>query len=214
MPVTTIFTVQNNVPVTTTNHVLVFLKPAKASPNFQYLPWQDLNPAMGGKQQFKYVIDLGVQVADAASGNPPGPSSQIFPINPGQVLQATNPNDQGPTLSADVDQGLVTPAQAGVLNNCQSPVTSLAISWTNCGTPVVNVGVSSNDIINQGKMVTLELEPTVYFMAADATMVGTNFTLQDYSQMTPFTLIAGTTAVDVSWSRSNNGLGADQFTFK
>lgn len=214
MSVITTFTVKNDVSVTTTNHVLVFLKPVKASSNYQYLAWQDLNPPMNGSQPFNYEIDLGVQIADAASGNPPGPQSQIYSINPGDLFAATNPNGQGPILTTtNINQGNVTSAQAGVVNNCNSPVTSLAIAWTNKGTPIVNVGIQSNDIINQGKTVTLELEPTLYFMAADPTMYGPNFTLQDYSAMTPYDLIAGTTSVVVNWTRGNNGLGADIFTF-
>jgi hypothetical protein len=214
MPVTTTFTVNNNLTVATTNHVLVFLKPVKASPNFQFLAWKDLNPAPKGNQQFEFVIDLGVQVSDAASGTPPGPNSQIYSINPGDLFAATNPNGQGPILTTtNINQGNLTSSQAGVVNNCNSPVTSLAISWTNKGTPIVNVGANSNDIINQGKTVSMEIEPNLYFMAADPTLQGPNFTLQDFSSMTPYSLVAGTTSVDVSWTRANNGLGEDIFTF-
>lgn len=213
MSITTTFTVNNKVTETTTNHVLVFLKPVRASLNYQYLAWQDLNPPMNGSQPFNYEIDLGVQIADAQSGNPPGPQSQIYPINPSELFAATNPNDQGPILTTtNINQGDIASSQAGVINNCNSPTTSLAISWTNKGIPVVNVGVAKNDIINQGKTVTLELEPTLYFMAADPTLIGTNFTLQDFSAMTPFQLIAGTTSVNVDWTR-NGRAGADVFQF-
>lgn len=214
MAVTTTFTVKNNLTVDTTNHVLVFLKPVKASPNFQYLAWRDLNPAPSGSQPFDYVIDLGVQVCDAGSGQPPGPSSMIYSINPGDLFVATNPNGQGPILSTvNVNQGQITSAQAAVSNECNSPITRLAISWTNGGTPIVNVGLAANDIINQGKTVTMEIEPTLYFMAADPTLNGPNYTLQDYSLMTPYQLTAGQTAVTVTWTRGNNGLGEDIFSF-
>lgn len=215
MSVTTLFTVENNLCVDTTNHVLVFLKPVKASPNYQYMAWQDLNPPRGGTQSFSYVINLGVQVSDAGSGNPPGPSSEIYSINPGQLFLATNPNRQGPLLTPiNVNQGQITSAQAGVMNNCDSPVTRLAISWTNAGTPIVNVGLAANDIINQGKTVTMEIEPTLYFMAADPTLFGPNYTLQDFSQMTACNLTAGQTSVNVSWTRGSNGLGTDSFAFQ
>jgi hypothetical protein len=214
MSVTTTFTVTNNLTVDTTNHVLVFLKPVKASPNYQYMAWQDLNPPRAGNQRFDYVINLGVQVSDAGSGNPPGPNSEIYAINPGELFVCANPNGQGPILTpVNVNQGQITSAQAGVINNCASPVTRLAISWTNAGTPIVNVGLAANDIINQGKTVTMEIEPTLYFMAADPTLYGPNYTLQDYSQMTPYDLTAGQTTVNVSWTRGNNGLGRDVFSF-
>jgi len=213
MSITTTFTVNNKVSVENTNHILVFLKPVKASENYQYLAWQDLNPPMNGSQPFSYVIDLGVQIADSNSGNPPGPQSPKYMINPGELFSATNPNGQGPVLSTtNINQGNIASSQAGVINNCNSPVTSLAISWTNKGIPIVNVGVASNDIINQGKIVTLELEPTLYFMAADPTLIGSNFTLQDFSAMTPFKLIAGTTSVEVDWTRTG-GVGMDEFKF-
>ena len=214
MAITTTFSVTNNLTVPTTNHVLVFLKPVRALGNYQDLAWQDLNPPQAGSQPFDFIIDLGVQVTDAASGNPPGPSSKIYSINPGDLFAVTNPNSQGPIVTpVNINQDDVSPSQAGVVNNCNSPVTSLAISWTNGGTPIVNVGVAPNDIINQGKTVTLELEPTLYFMAADPTMFGPNFTLQDYSAMAPYKLVAGTTSVAVSWTRDLNGLGPDVFTF-
>jgi hypothetical protein len=82
------------------------------------------------------------------------------------------------------------------------------------GTPIVNVGIEATDIVNQGKTVTLELEPKLYFMAADPTVQGPNFTLQDYSAMTVYPLVAGTTNVAVSWTRELNGKGPDVFTFK
>lgn len=213
MSVITTFTVNNKLSVNTTNHVLVFLKPIKASTNYQYLAWQDLNPAMNGSQKFDYEIDLGVQISDSASGNPPGPTSPIYSINPGQLFAATNPNSQGPILTTNnINQGSIADSQAGVLNQCASPITSLSIAWTNKGQAIVVVGATANDIVNYGKTVTLELEPTLYFMAADPTLVGTNFTLQDYSVMTPYQLVAGTTSVTIDWTRSNNGLGADVFT--
>jgi len=213
MSITTTFTVNNKVDETTTNHVFVFLKPVKASINYQYLAWQDLNPPMNGSQPFDYEIDLGVQIGDAYSGNPPGPQSPIYKINPSELFAATNPNDQGPILTiTDINQGDIASSQAGVINNCCSPTTSLAISWTNKGIPLVNVGVTKNDIINRGKTVTLELEPTIYFMAADPTLVGTNFTLQDFSAMSAFNLNAGTTSVSVDWTR-NGAAGADVFEF-
>ncbi|MCJ0761733.1 hypothetical protein [Variovorax terrae] len=213
MSVITTFTVNNKLSVNTTNHVLVFLKPIKASTNYQYFAWKDLNPAMNGSQQFNYEIDLGVQISDSASGNPPGPTSPIYAINPGQLFAATNPNSQGPILATtNINQGTIASSQAGVLNMCSTPTTSLSITWTNKGQPVVVVGAAPNDIVNYGKTVTLELEPTLYFMAADPTLVGTDFTLQDYSAMTPYQLTAGTTSVTIDWTRSNNGLGADVFT--
>lgn len=213
MSITTTFTVNNSVTQSTTNHVLVFLKPLQASLNYQYLAWQDLNPPMNGSQSFDYEIDLGVQIADAASGNPPGPQSQIYSMNPSELFAATNPNGQGPILTTtNINQNNIASSQVGVINNCNSPTTSLSISWTNKGIPVVNVGTAKNDIINQRKTVTLELEPTLYFMAADPTLVGANFTLQDYSAMTPFPLVAGTKSVTVDWTR--NGIAAaDIFTF-
>ncbi len=209
----TTFTVNNKLSVNTSNHVLVFLKPVKASTNYQYYAWQDLNPAKNGNQQFTYEIDLGVQISDAASGNPPGPNSPIYPINPGQLFAATNPNSQGPILSTiNINQGDIASSQAGVLNACTSPITSLSVAWSNKGQSIVVVGVTANDIVNNGKTITLELEPTLYFMAADPTLVGTNFTLQDFSAMTPYKLIAGTPSVTIDWTRGNNGLGADVFT--
>lgn len=213
MSVITKFTVNNKLSINTTNHVLVFLKPVKASKNFQYFAWKDLNPAMNGSQTFDYEIDLSVQICDATGGVQPGPTSPSYSINPGDLFAATNPLGQGPILNTtNINQGNIESSQAAVINQCNSPVIGLSIAWSNKGQLVVVTGSGTDDIINLGKTVTLELEPTLYFMAADPTVTGVNYTLQDYSAMTPYQLVAGTTNVTVDWTRGNNGLGADVFT--
>lgn len=203
------FTVTNDLPedMQTTNHVLVFLKPYRTSPNYQFYAWKDLNPASGNNQPFEFLIDISVEIFDPKT-------QEVTPrvaINPGQCFTAVNPNTQGPTLNL-ADVGGVTPSQVGIVNGCGVPDTAIGVTWYNAGSKVVTIGAAPNDIINVGKTITFELEPTLYFMAADPTIVGPNFTLQDYSNATAYKLDPSISNVHVLWTRSS-AAGQDRFIF-
>jgi len=211
MAITTTFDVRNELPGQTMDHVLVFLKPLRASPNFQYYAWRDLNPPMSGFQDFLFTIDLSVNVFNPDSGV----TSTTESINPGELFSAINPNGQGPYLStANINTGQITSSQAGVINLCDSPFIRIGLNWYNTGQLVVTAGSGVANVINNSKIVTLEFEPTLYFMAAEPTVIGPNFTLQDYSSMTPYTLKAGITNVTVHWTRPNGNNGEDVFVFE
>jgi hypothetical protein len=217
MAITTVFTVVNDLPSQTQDHVLVFLKPMKASPNFQYFAWQDLNPSQNSSQSFNYVIDLSVQVFDPETyPSKTGAIAEPVSIDPGDLFAAVNPNGQSPfidTTNLNKDGQQITNTQAGVINQCNKGTFScIGLNWFNSGTLVVTAGAGLNNHLNFGKTITLEFEPTLYFMAAEPTLVGPNFTLQDYSQMIPYTLKAGITGVTVTWSRSEK-CGLDTFAF-
>ncbi len=202
------FLVKNDLPGATTNHVLVFLKPVDAKSNYQYYAWQDLNPSQGSTQPFNFTIDIAADVIDPNTGSISSQQS----ISPGQCFPAVNPNGQSPYIDTTTNLGGITPAQAGVRNNCSTPNTNIAVDWYNLGNKVVTVGLQPPDIINVGKTVTFELQPTLYFMAADPTIVGPNFTLQAYSDATPYTLDVGVDTVNVRWYRDSIS-GQDKFDF-
>lgn len=200
------FEVTNNVPGITTNHVFVFLKPVDAKNDYQYYAWQDLNPADGSTAPFDFDIDISVAVADQR-----GTRSRPEPIRPGQRFTALNTNGQSPKIQA-VDIGGVTPDQAGLLNDCSTPNTNIAVNWYNKGISVVTAGLTPPDIINVGKTSTFELQPSLYFVAADPTIVGPNYTLQVYSNATEYKLSASSSVVKVSWYRDVIS-GQDKFKF-
>jgi hypothetical protein len=218
MPITTNFTIANSLPGQTQDHVLVFLKPINASSNFQYYAWQDLDPSQGSSQSFPYLIDLSVQVFDPETyASKQGAIAKPVSINPGQLFQAVNPNGQSPyidtTTNLNQDGNQILSTQAGILNNCnQSGYACIGLNWFNGNQKVVTAGAGPANHLNFGKTITLEFEPTLYFMAAEPTIVGPNFTLQDYSRMTPYTFKAGTSAVTVTWSRTSV-CGEDNFSF-
>ena len=202
------FLVKNDLPGATTNHVLVFLKPVDAKSNYQYYAWRDLNPSQGSTQPFDFTIDISADVIDPNTGS----ISAQKKIDPGQCFPAINPNGQSPYID-NQNIGGVTAAQAGVRNNCSTPNTNIAVDWYNLGNKVVTVGLQAPDIINVGKTVTFELQPTLYFMAADPTIVGPNFTLQAYSDSTPYTLDVSVDTVNVRWYRDSIS-GQDKFEFQ
>jgi hypothetical protein len=202
-------------PGETQDHVLVFLKPMRSSPNFQYYAWQDLDPCKDASQSFPYLVDLSVQVFDPTTY--PGKQGAIaapVSINPGQLFPIVNPNGQSPFVDpTDVNTGQITPTQAGVVNQCNvGAYACIGLNWYNTGNLVVAAGKGPANHLNYGKTITLEFEPTLYFMAAEPTLIGPNFTLQDYSQMTPYILKAGITNVSVNWTRTEI-CGKDEFTF-
>ncbi len=214
---TTKFTVVNNLPGQTQDHVLVFLKPINASSNFQYFAWQDLNPCLGASQSFDYLIDLSVEVFDPTIyPDKSGAIAQPVKIEPGQLYPAVNTNGQSPWIdtSTNLNSGNILSTQAAIVNQCTNgDCASIGLNWYNCDRKVVTIGAAANDILNVGKTISLEFEPTLYFMAAAPTLTGPNFTLQDYSNMTAYTLKAGTPTVTVTWGRTSKINSADVFTF-
>lgn len=201
------FNVKNDLSTTTTNHVLVFLKPVDPQSDYQYHSWINLNPSVGYTKPFDFNIDLSVAVGDIDGGFGP----QV-PINPGECFQAQNPNGQSPFIDSSNNIGGVTEAQVGVKNDCTTPDIQIVLTWSNRGNKIVTVGAQPPDIINVGKTVTFELEPSLYFMAADPTVVGPDFTLQDYSQATEYKLNPSVDVVNVTWTRESSA-GKDVFTF-
>lgn len=202
------FYVKNDLPTATTNHVLVFLKPVDAKADYQYAAWKDLNPSQGSTQPFDFAIDIAADVIDPQTGSISARKS----INPGQCFPAVNPNGQSPYIDTSTSLGGVTASQAAIKNQCTTPVTNIGIDWYNLGSKVVTVGTAATDIINVGKTVTFELQPALYFMAADPTTTGPNYTLQTYSEATPYHLDVSTTEVYVRWYR-DSGSSEDKFEF-
>ena len=201
------FLVTNDVPATTTDHVLVFIKPARASSNYQYYAWRDLNPSQGATYPFDYAREISVDVQDPHTGSISAKKS----ITPGQRFSAVNPNGQSPYIDG-VDINKIEPQQTAVLNNCSTPPTSIVLNWYNLNSAVVTMGALPPGSINAGKTTVFEMEPALYFLAADPAITGPDYGLYVFEDSTPYIPPPGTDVVQVRWYRDTPA-GPDLFEF-
>ncbi len=201
------FYVTNDVPATTADHVLVFIKPVPTSDKYQYYAWRDLNPSPGSTASFKYATDVSVDVLDPATGS----LSAQKDILKKQRFSAINPNGQSPYIDG-VDINDIESGQRAILNSCTTPATSIVLNWYNMGKMVVSMGYTPPGSINVGKTTIYETEPALYFLAANPELIGPDYGLYVFADSTPYTAPAGTETVNVRWYRESPS-GPDLFEF-
>lgn len=202
-----VFSVTNDVPGATVDHVLVFIKPKKALNSYLYYAWQDLNPSQGATIVFEYRRKWSVAVEDPSTQ---ALSAQVK-INPGQRFSAINPSMQSPYIDG-VDINSVEPEEAAVLNSCTTPPTSIVLYWYNMSKAVVCMGTEPPDSINVGKTTLFEADEALYFLSANPEAAGPDYGLYVFSDATPYIAPKGTEAVGVRWYRDTLA-GRDQFEF-
>lgn len=203
------FTAVNALPADPNQNILLFLLPKYASSNFQLEAWQKLNPGPNNGQS-TISFDLTTQVLAWAADAPN--QTALNPILPGQVLGVTSNSVGALSIGpSPQDADRVTPLQAGVVNNTSA--IQITTDWFVNGTEVVRI-----QDVNQGQIVTFEMEPTIYVMAASPTLQGRvgsfNFTVQEVSKLTSYTIPPGVTDITMTWTRTGGGMGGtDLFTF-
>ncbi|KAB8061110.1 hypothetical protein [Janthinobacterium violaceinigrum] len=178
-------------------NVLVFLKPQNPQRNYQIHAWQVLNGTAGATEKFSYddsittdVTWLGAQDAKI--------SSQRQSIVPGQLLKAVSPVGLSPELqpaSAALAQSKLTPQQCGVINHT-NPYIQFVSNWYVNGKPVVSM-----PYVDASMTVSFEYLPNFYFMVATPPMVGQTYIVQNFSDMTHYTVPVTATEVDVTVNR-------------
>ena len=201
-------TATSQLPADPNQNLLFFLLPVNASPNFQVAAWRKLNPGPNGGQS-SMSFDLTTQVC-AWYGDAPNWTAKTA-ILPGQVLGAysdsVNALSIGPSPN---DNGRVTTAQSGLVNHTNGLL--ITADWYVNGTEVIRV-----PNVNQEQIVTFEVEETIYVMAASPTLQGSvggfNFTVQEVSQLTAYTIPPGVSDIQLAWSRVGGMGGRDIFTF-
>lgn len=175
--------------------------------------------ALGGQSAVQFDFTTTAYAATSAGQNPPTGVS-IASQNQTPPTGIVNGSVLGVKSGAvnDLSIGLapesayrVTATQAGLVNNTCGLL--IDVYWQINGNPVVMV-----PSVNQGQIVTFEFEPTIYIMAASPTQQGRvgsfNFTVQEVSTLTSYTIPPGAGNVTVSWSRSSNSMGGtDIFSF-
>jgi hypothetical protein len=202
------FTVNNQLTQAVDENILVFLVPVNASPNFQLAAWQSLNIGTDGSQPFDYSMDIQVQVQRMDNLS----TSAKVSIAPGQIFDAVVDNVGGLKLVAEDPN---TGTHAGEINhdqcavaNAVEPAALIKTMWYVNGNPCVAM-----PDLNQNSLSIFELEASLFFRAAQPTVQGFNYTLQQVSEETRYVIPASATQVTVDWTRPGGPSGADTLTF-
>ncbi|NWG87376.1 MAG: hypothetical protein HXY26_07710 [Hydrogenophilaceae bacterium] len=178
--------------------VLVFLRPQRQRTNFLVHAWQDLEISSGATACFNFDTRISARLLTRgkSSNNPTRSAEQT--INPGQLYLATRRDGLSPTLepaTTGMARERLTPQQAGVYNQTY-PYTSVDCTWHVSGSPVVTMPG-----LDWGMTCSFEYVPTLYFMIAAPLITGENFTVQAFTDMTPYPVIPDISSIDVEITR-------------
>lgn len=178
--------------------VLVFLRPRHAKIDILVHAWQDLEISSGATAYFKFDSTISARLlTQGKNGSNPTLSAEQT-IHPGQLFLATRPDSLSPTLNlAPTGMAIerLTPQEAGVYNHTY-PYTSIDCVWHVSGSPVVTM-----PYLDWGMTSTFEYAPILYFMIASPLITGENFTVQAFTDMTPFPVSPDISTLDVSITR-------------
>lgn len=178
--------------------VLVFLRPQRPRTNFLVHAWQELEISSGATVSFDFDTRISARLLTRGSAGPDPTRSAEQAIHPGQLYLATRPESLSPTLKlapTGMARERLTPNQAGIYNQTY-PYTSVDCVWHVGGSPVVTMPG-----LDWGMTCSFEYVPTLYFMIAAPLISGENFTVQAFTDMTPYPVSADTASIDVQISR-------------
>jgi len=178
--------------------VLVFLRPMRPTRDIRVHAWQvlDLSGSATASFHFNPAISAGV----ATYGVDPATSieSERVAIYPGSLYQAIRPAGLSPQLqpcSAGMAADRLTPAQAGVYNGTNPPI-SFDCIWFVSGQAVVTMPE-----VDWGMTCSFEYAPVLYFMIAAPLMEGENYTVQSLTGTTPYWVTPDTSVINVRVTR-------------
>lgn len=174
--------------------VLVFLRPYQAKADYLVHAWQDLEISAGARAYFSFDNQVSARILTYGKddANPTLSAEQV--IHPGELFLATRPDRLSPTLTlAPTGMAIerLTPKQAGIYNQTY-PYTSIDCVWQVSGSPVVTM-----PRLDWGMTSTFQFEPVLYFMIAAPLILGENFTVQAFTDMTSYTIMPETSSLDV-----------------
>lgn len=181
--------------------VLVFLRPMRPARDIQVHAWQVLDLSGGAIESFDFdpTISACVTTHSAASGN--FTQSEIAIVHPGELFQAVRHGGLSPQLQAcsgGMAEARLTARQSGVYNQTLPPI-PVNCRWLVSGSPVVTM-----PDVDWGMTCTFEYEPVLYFMIASPLLSGENFTVQAFTDATPYYPDPAISALNVhiTWERN------------
>ncbi|MBI5936527.1 MAG: hypothetical protein HY850_01620 [Betaproteobacteria bacterium] len=178
--------------------VLVFLRPQHPRIDYLVHAWQDLEISSGATAYFYFddAVSARLLTQGKRGDNPTCSAEQA--IQPGQLFLAQRPDGLSPTLNpAPTGMAIerLTPQQAGIYNQTY-PYTSIDCIWCVSGSPVVTM-----PYLDWGMTCTFEYVPVFYFMVASPLISGENFTVQAFTDMTPYPVSPSISTLDVEITR-------------
>lgn len=177
--------------------VLVFLKPQNPQRNYQIHAWQVLNGAAGATESFTYADTITTDVTCLGAQDVKVVSPRQ-PIEPGQLWKAVNPTSLLPELQpapTSLAQSKLTPQQCGVINHT-NPYIQFDSNWYVNDKPVVSM-----PYVDARMTVSFEYLPNFYFMVTTPPAAGQTYIVQNFSDMTHYTMPVTATEVDVTVNR-------------
>lgn len=179
-------------------NVLVFLKPIPPERNYRIRAWHVLTGSAGSTESFEYDNVISTDVTSAGDDRESSITSGRMVTQPHQLLRAISPNGLSPRLEpapTALANEKLTPSQCGVINSTV-PFIEFDCNWYVNDRPVV-----TQPDVDADMTCTFEYEPNFYFMVAAPPMIGQSYTIQNFSDMTQFTLPLSATTVDVHLTR-------------
>lgn len=178
--------------------VLVFLRPLAPQADYLVHAWQELEISSGATAGFTFDPAVSARIVNnARRGNRIW--SAEHPVAPGQLLLATRPDLLSPMLEPGprgMAEERLTPQQRGVYNQTY-PYTSVDCVWQIGGRPVVTM-----PNLDWGMTCTFCYQPAFYFMIASPMLAGENFTALAFTDMKAYTILPGTSTLDVTIVRN------------
>lgn len=179
--------------------VLVLLRPMRPTRNVRIHAWQELDLSAGSIASFE--IDPAISAQVVTRDGDTVTHSNTTGIPAGQLYQAVRPAGLSPTLiraSDGLASDRVTDSQSGVYNQTNPP-TPVDCRWLVGGRRVVTV-----PDVDWGMTCTFQYALTLYFLVTAPLIEDDNFTVQAFTDATPYTLSPDTAQLDVRlrWHRN------------
>jgi hypothetical protein len=179
--------------------VLVLLRPMRPTRNIRIHAWQELDLSAGAVESFEIDTTISAQISTRTAGTVT--LSEEVPIPAGRLYQAIRPGGLSPKLVPASDGAAnerVTCRQSGIYNQT-IPAVPFDCHWLVGGSPVLTV-----PDVDWGMTCTFEYAPVLYFLVTAPQLQGDNFTVQTFSDATPYTLSPDTAELDVRvrWHRN------------
>jgi len=179
--------------------VLVFLRPLRPARNMLIHAWQVLDLSAGAVASFDIDPAISASITTRSGGNVT--RSEAVAIPAGNLFQAVRPGALSPKLEPCSDgmaAARLTPEQSGIYNQTIPPI-PIDCRWLVGGSPVV-----TQTDVDWGMTCTFECELSLYFMVAAPLLDGENFTVQAFTDATPYVPSPDTSVLNVTINRERN----------
>lgn len=174
--------------------ILVFLRPILYSSDYRLRAWQELAISENACEEFMFDPTVSAQIQVPGRQKKSIISSAEMPMVVGQLCDAITPDGLSPQLqlqSKACARQRLTPSQYGVRNST-CPRSPVSCDWLVSGSQVVTM-----PHMDYGMTATFQYEPAFYFSVIAPISQGQNYTVQSFTDMTPYSFKPNVSVVDV-----------------